>query len=397
LERDQYLEYENLFITATVSTLSPDTYVRLYRNGVRVNAVGYDEYGLHDGKLVVSTDGTFQCSYVPASDDFNCSSGGDLCWNVSLWRSDVCVASYNFSVIDRDVEDYSGLIWTIPNPSGLGSTFAVEWLYNETYWDGNEGMIYFSYDANFDLGEDELIVANIDADGGMLYSYGLNRPIYFIMCVNRSGSPYPVFVHKHYVGQYTLNEIHVTSPVISLVEGDTFVQEFYGYHGFHGSDVYILINEDVYVSLIDKNVFSETYIVSNDGYYIVSLGLYQYDEWIILDQTSFVVSYVSVPIEPDVPVTPVFPDDSGNPPYLSDEDFAGFPIYVWSMITAMCIVLGMCVIPFFLTGIFEPILSIFFGIAGVAICVVLGLIPLWLPFLFALIVVSSFVYKLIRS
>jgi len=308
LGRDQYLEYENLFITATVSVLDPTTYVRLYRDGVRVNAVGYDEYGLHDGKPVETTDGVFQCSYVPSFDSANCSSGSDLCWNVSLWRSGSCVASYNFSVINRDAEDYNGLIWTMPNPSGLGSTFAIEWLYNSTYWDNKDGSIYWSYDSSFDIDDDNLIVSNIDADGDLAFSYDLNRPLYFILVVDDT-VPYPIFVHKHYVGDLLTHSLSVLYDDFVLGDGECFDQVFTGYNGLFGTDVYIKINGEIVFNVRDKNKFGESLEVCDAGYYEATLEFYQVDGWVELASCVYVVTSEGGVVDPGVvPVDVVFGD-----------------------------------------------------------------------------------------
>lgn len=298
LERNEYQEYEGIIITGTISTKVPSTYVRLYKDGVRQYIQGFhDVHGVNTGYRVNEYE--FTCSFVPNNPSYD----GE--WNVSLWRNNVCVASHNFTVINRSELDYEGLVYTVPVVTDIGQEFIVGWLYNKTYWDSLNGTIIISEEPNFlnAVMNYEIVVNRIQNDGTAYHRIWQNGVFYYYLCVNVGGTLEPIFSCEHFVGNVMLNEIHVTTPVLELAvdsEGRlSAVQMIYGYHSYLGSDVYIRLNDRRIAGVGSASEFTFSHTIFEAGLYTAELLLYQNGTELLLSNTSFVVvaPYIPTPQE----------------------------------------------------------------------------------------------------
>jgi len=90
-------------------------------------------------------------------------------------------------------------------------------------------------------------------------------------------------------------------------------------------------------------------------------------------------------------------DPGGQDPWTSPTEYLGLRIGVWYMMITLIIIFTCCLIPVLVTKVFSPVLSLFFGVGGLALCILLGLVPLFVAYVLIVLVIVYMVFKALRS
>lgn len=276
-----FYEWDNILFSYTISTLSPDSYIRLYKDGVRYNGSGFGG----SGKFLDGCSGTF--SLLPTS-EFN------GVWSCRIYRGGSNIYFFNFTIENRtNILDYNAILGSTPNPSDEGEEFTLYWEYNRTYYDNLNGCIVYSIGDNFY--ENYVVVRmGIKGDGSLKYKLNNKNVYYFYLCSIDDGILYPLFPHSHSVGVKLGNNIYVGSDSY-IMEYDSLSKQTYalvnifGNHGYLNGDVYVLINSgndlskyvggdldfDFYVKIYESGVYNVDLIRYNPtGNYTVLESVY---------------------------------------------------------------------------------------------------------------------------
>jgi len=279
IDQTVYEEYDVLTITGTISAKTPTSYVQLWKDDMQITDHGYGG----SGKKI--DDYNFLMNFPLNSESYDGS------WEAHIHRSGSNVSTYAFTVEDRD--DYNGHLYTYPNPSGIGDSFTVGFLYNKTYYDNNNGIIlwgrYQEFNDNYPV-----VFSNIQENGERSYSHNKAQTMYFFLCVDDNGDYTPISTHTHYVGEYFIREIRVLKDELYLKEDyegniQPVTQTFVGYHSYTGSDIYILDNGDRLFDVSSNPSFDLDHTYYSSGYHNITLSLYDGSSYTTLASDSFVI------------------------------------------------------------------------------------------------------------
>jgi len=280
LDKTQYQEYDVLTISGTISVLTPDTYIWLWKDGTQITTHGYANNGLF------VKDYSFKEFFALNSKNY------DGNWQIHLNRGGVNISTYNFTVIDRT--DYNGHLYTYPMVSNVGEQFKIGYLYNKTYYDNNNGAVLYGRFPEFNPNYN-VIFDNIQEDNEKDYTHNKEEIMYMFLCVKENGTYTPISSHVHYVGDYYTNEIHVNDKELYLtrdIQGTLIPanQVFYGYHSYTTSDVYIYDNGKKLKDISSTPNFNINYEYYSSGNHNISLVLDKGNGNVeILDTTSFII------------------------------------------------------------------------------------------------------------
>jgi len=276
--------------------------------------------------------------------------------------------------------NYTYLIFTQPNPSKPDNYFDIYYIYNSSLYNGVITVNNERYDILMNtrnLSVIENIIINIEG----VY------PV--VLFMNVSGSLVQRASILHIVQIDTINELYVNyrcwdcTTSTNYYDGDTILiisnQEFSfrGSHNFIGQNIYIKVfNTNRYVGYASE--FTEYMTIQSNGDYTAELILEHEGIELILTDIHFTV------------VDEIEEEE--------EDTFFGLPIdYMYAMFGAF-LTLGFLIIPFALSkGKASNVIYAIFGGLGLGISTIMGLFPLWLPFMITLIILAIIIVEYKRK
>lgn len=269
-ENNIYTECSSELFSYTISTATPNTYIRLYKDGTKVTTQGYES------KIAKPYAGT--CSY-----SFDQDSSGS--YSLHLNRSGVALDYYNFTVIELPNEwDYNAQIWTTPILSGSGDTFTITWIYNKTYYDNKSAYIIFT-EHNYIAGVGyKVLKTNVKNNGSMqdsiIMEMGYENQYYYHIAVVTDGAYESIIYCSHWVDEYNTNTIKTDKTYYELQDdthyGKLAIVTISGTHSFLNQNVFVLINNgDVAKTPVSSTTtFGYYQYIYDTGFYNVKLVKY---------------------------------------------------------------------------------------------------------------------------
>jgi len=359
-----YYKYQNVIITYTISTLVPDTYLHVYREGTKLDEQGYpirlDEYGRSYG-------------FIPSETGF---------YNASLYRSGERILNASFYVIENP---FNYWIWTSPNPSINRNQYWIGYkYYNEN---GYEGLLAIYNDlGDFNTGitsakQTFILESNETVNFSYLPS---SDQQYMQIYVNRSGILQPVgSSHLHLcINQFYENgeiyagydpvKVSIETPILQIISEETlgFFQNLYGFHSFLFSEVRITINDYPKFDVSTEQNFSFLFFPESTGLKIAKLQVRINNTWVELDRCYYNVTQVG-PIEEEGNFLDLF---ENLDPII--KAIAGTFIILFFTLLPILITLGykgsISSIP--------PLVYLITSGVGITFAVALGLVSIWVPF-----------------
>lgn len=335
-----------------------DTYMKFYHDTLGQDGTNQSFGG--DGKILDSAMG---------SEEFFCWNSGN--YIVSLNRSDgseVCSISFTVTANDDDF-----IIWTEPTTVNSGHPYRV--FYKYIHNSGTDGLIYASYDEDWD---DGVIISNIASNGFGSFPYydTSESAIYFTLCVNlsvdRMMSQCRLLVIDYLPFDNFVDVLHDTL-VYDISEYQTIC---FG-HRYPNGDVVIRINGQKVLDVGGHVEGCFDYrIVNYKEMYNVSLDIVTNNGTRCLDFVYFNVSY-----------SEGWAGESHYFAGLSEEEFftlMGFVVF--GIFLVFGIGLGAKIKN-------NPTVSSFtigtLGICGLCVSTVIGWFAIWIPFLVGLFIVAG--------
>jgi len=345
--KDTYDQYENIQIITMVSTMDTQNYLHIYDN---------------DSLLTTFVINSYTNSFV-----YNAETSGHIYLN--LTRNSVVVYSKQLNIVSKD---YDYLIYTVPNPSTPNIPFDIKYIYNNSV---NTGVLYvFNY--KYELLDVWSLPINTPSLQTIPYVLTNEGAYYFRMAVNVTYYEKEIkYTHAHYNGiSNYANQISVSGETINI--GDTAI--IYGTHNFLNNNVYVKVGGEDIFYVGSSNTFSFPYIPLKLQVYNCSLILKVSDtQEILLEYTSF----TCIGEEVTVPV-----------------DYWGLPEEYMNAMFGAFFTLGFLIIPFALSkGKASNIIYAIFGGLGLGISTIMGLFPLWLPFMITVIIVAILIVEYKRK
>ncbi len=275
-------------------------------------------------------------------------------YTVNLSVNDINVSSDSF--IASGYDSYS--IYTIPNPSHVGETFTVFYVYPSTEHYGRIVFINSDDETVKTFIIDKNSVGNLDVVNGLpegLYTVKLQLFI-------NNNTFVDMDTNIHCIGYGYSNYISVDKYSITVGQKVTI----YATHNHLGQPVFIKYgNKYKYVG--DKNEYFFDNIFYESGVFSISLVLRTCNNEFILAKTLDLIVGTGVPSGETNPIFPVI-----EQPLAS---IVGMIITLFCLIAPFLVAKGLHI-----KQQLHPIIYAFSGGMGVAISVILNLFPSWLPF-----------------
>jgi hypothetical protein len=257
--------YSNVYL---YGTLSADSYITVWKSGVKVFNNGY---GTMD---VFVKQPSFSVGFIADT------LGGIGTYTATIMRGGINKSFCNFTIIDAKKHDYQ--VYASPNPYiGLADGLNISWIYK--YTGGVKGAVVYSRLSYFDSANFYAIETGIEGNGSQtIYNleYGNGAVYLYLLRVLGNGS---FEVKDTYVlmlgteGGMTSSEIYAT-PVSSTLkkEGNVYVTRItiYGRNGMlSGVPVWICLNGFKFhdVSTLSDFEYKDIWGCYNSGVYTVSL------------------------------------------------------------------------------------------------------------------------------
>lgn len=345
-----FKEYETCAFTGTISDFSNPVYIKLYKDGVRLNKDNFDGNGYE----IEYPDYSF---FIPFVFDNNSYNG---VWNVSLYQNGVELDNVEFTVVDRD--NYNNVLWTDPNPSNARQQFIIGWLFNYTLY-GTYGAILYNTEDKF-TNSLPVVIDELTGDGSIPYTFYNDGIYYFFLCTKRNnrynniGGSYP-----HYVGVSSANDIFITKNPLQLEKHGELIygtQTIYGTHTYAGKGDVRIFDGIKEISKVPNSPYNVKVDFYESGNHNLSLVVFNNQEVTYLDSVGFIANdYVPSEITNFI---------SG----LSNEV---------KLFIGIFIILFLTLLPTLLLSILAHevkisfLLTFIFFIVSVVLCIILSLIP----------------------
>lgn len=360
---DIYANKTTVPITYSLSVPS-SSYIRIYH--VETNSYVGSNQGYAGNGMEVSGFGFGGVvHFVPLADGK---------YIVNLTRNGAVVDSCTFNVTESGDSFY---LTSLPPSTYPGQSYTIRYKYDST----TTGSLHYgltgdvsqsAYYTSFRSGTYE---GNVIIEGGSLKS-----TYWFIIASLSNGSTGYVptgGTHKHLVlNKFASDEINA---LYSLVQQVTDLpQRFIGHHNWYGAEVRIIDNGIVVSYVGYEPEFNIVYTSADPGTHYVYLQLYLNETWVNLASDTYQVITMT-----------------GHP--AQDEMF-GMPGSVWWTIVGLCITMFFFFLPSLVSQNFRhPIpkeVNIFCGTGGLIACVLFGFFPIWVVFVYALLIVVYIVLKI---
>jgi hypothetical protein len=269
-------------VSGFLSTLVPDSYLQLNYAGSQITTGAYSGNGLK-----VSDDG--DCDF---QESFYISASSVGSWNVTLMRNSLEIDSINFTVLAPTADMNRSHIMAFPTNIFVGETLTIRWLYNYTYY-SYYGEVYMSDYSSFDQDRDTLLQGFINSNGERSYTPRFFGERWFHLVVDKDGTKIVVATSKPiFIGDYGNDEIRVRdSELVIGANADSVEQFFSGEHQHIGSDVVVLDNNEIIMTLMYQGSFSFSKEYFEEGHHWIVLSI-RTDNYtfVNLSETEFTIS-----------------------------------------------------------------------------------------------------------
>ena len=308
-------------------------------------------------------------------------------YNATLERGGLIVASADFEILTNTTDYWMS---TQPNPSDDADAVTLYYLFNHSNASADAKIVlsysqYLTdtyaymetwYKPTVIIGETISTIDNIVIDQEGLY--------YFIMAVetqvgeNTYWTAVNVYEHVTKTKEYE-NKIDILTPEVDI--GDTgfaYATVQYTHNHLGCENIFLYLNGIETVSLKDNSMGTYSFKITKAGYYNVSLVFIEDDgDIVVLDTGKFEATYLGeIPV---IPTTPLVPTE--------------YNTYIIMLIIGIFAIIPISFMAKFgVASIFvEPV----FISLGIAVCIMLGLIELWLVLFIIFIITATIVGWLI--
>lgn len=259
-----FTTYQNILIHYSLATKGAYSYLQLWKNesGTSTRYTG----GKWGGNGLLVTEWTGIESFIA-----NSTMLGN--WELNLYRSGENKTEHaTFTIISLSQEDTYSWLYTSPNPSDTCTDYILGWLYNKSYWDNRNGVIFRNRADNFETAT--IVRDNIIGDGTLTDSECSQGNVIYWLCSKDSNDNYYILIkHVHFVGTVFLNELYVlyTDVALSDFYDKRVPQEIWGTHSYYGFDTYITLNGERIRTVTYEPSFDFIFDISGTGTYEVAL------------------------------------------------------------------------------------------------------------------------------
>ena len=375
-----YNEFETISLQFRLSTLTPQSYVQLWKDGVMYDSFYYGSTA--SGKPINKCQG--EVTFLPRVGD----AGS---WSANIHRGGANITFFNFTVNAISGNDLKGQIATMPSNTEPNENFKIIWLYDKSFYDGLDGAIVYTYESSF-TASNFFVLGGIKGNNTNGFDFDLPKTgrYYFWLCSDNNGVYTPITKTMHLVGSSGGVEPYITTDKYAydlvdyevLHNGQTGAEVFVsGVHNLGSSEVYVEINDgDIYKQLVDPS-FSINLFLTQVGLYQADLVFYDPDnnQRYVLANTTFLVGEdIEAFYNEDVTSSPLPPID----PMIGG---------VMGAFVVVAFILAPIFIQVGAKRSFDtpPMLYAMLGISAVVLNVILGLFQLWV--LYVIVVVGGII------
>lgn len=354
-KKTDYYKYDSVLICAFTEDITCQNSIHIYHNG--------DEVFFHN---------SFPKQFYDYKSPAYAFTPLDIgTYQICLERNNLNKSYANITVTANPTGD-NYFIYTVDNPTLNDESYRLYYGYNNT--EGNIGIIAWKYNSNPDSA---YFVRNVEANttGSFPYSSEISSDneykIYWFLLSDNNRTSSLEYMHIHSI--ITLSDTWLKVKYNSLLDtaGSDFPQVFSWSHNLIGFDVQLYLSgSSIHVC---SNVLQGDYslIMTESGNYIAELRLITSDGYVVLDSASFRITTDD---------RDGISSDGGGMGVFSEIDqplgsIIGMIISVFTLTMPFALAKGLK-----MHQNIHPVIYALSGSMGIAISVILGLFPKWVPF-----------------
>lgn len=177
--------------------------------------------------------------------------------------------------------------------------------------------------------------------------------------------------------------------------------KIFGNVDFSNDDLWINVYRDSNYQYLETSFYLGTWNIDNFAFdwYPNNYTVGMEDFYVVIEGNEFVYNLSGG--DRIVYVYDIGDDDYDNDTSDADSDdenfYVGVPVSTWKVGVALLIIVICMMIPYLITKKWENVPSLVLGVCGLIIDIYLDLVPIFVAYLLAIIVIVYFVYKMLRS